>query len=115
MIPWLVLLAIQLPTSAQAAHWSTAWVGLDAMEAVGLLATGQLHIRRDDRRCLAAAITGTLILIDAWFDVTTALPGTGQLMSVALAVCIEIPVSMLCLALAVRTLPRHRPEVPPAA
>ncbi len=59
MIPWLVLLAVQLPASAVAVHWSTAWVGLDAMETVGLLATGTLLLRRDDRCCLAATVTGS--------------------------------------------------------
>jgi hypothetical protein len=38
MIPWLVLLAIELPASTVAVHWSTAWVALDAMETIGLLA-----------------------------------------------------------------------------
>ena len=100
MIPWLVLLAIQLPASTVAVHWSTAWAGLDAMESAGLLATGTLLLRRDGRCCLAATVTGTLIFVDAWFDVTTSAPGPAQLTAIAMAALIEVPVSVLCAALA---------------
>ena len=108
MIPWLVLLATQLPASTVACHWSTAWVGLDAMETVGLLATGTLLLRRDQRCCLAATVTGTLIFVDAWFDVTTSAPGPAQLTAILMAAFIEVPVSALCAALALKLVPRRR-------
>jgi len=107
MIPWVVLLAIQLPPSTTAAHWSTAWAGLDSMETIGLLATGMLLLRRDDRCCLAATVTGTLIFADAWFDVTTSAPGLAQLTAIAMAAFIEVPVSALCAALALRLIRRR--------
>ncbi len=102
MIPWLVLLATQLPASTVAAHWSTAWVGLDAMETLGLLATGALLLRRDHRCCLFATVTATLVFVDAWFDVTTSAPGSAQLIAIAMAAFIEVPVSVLCAVLALR-------------
>ena len=108
MIPWLVLLAVQLPASIVAVHWSTAWVGLDTMEMAGLLATGALLLRRDDRCCLAATVTGTLIFVDAWFDVTTSAPGLAQLTAIAMAVLIEVPVSVLCAVLALRLSSRRK-------
>jgi hypothetical protein len=108
MIPWLVLLAIQLPASTVAVHWSAAWVGLDTMEMAGLLATGTLLLRRDDRCCLAATVTGTLIFVDAWFDVTTSAPGLAQLTAIAMAVLIEVPVSALCAALALHLSARRK-------
>jgi len=109
MIPWLVLLATQLPASTVAAHWSTAWVGLDAMETVGLLATGTLLLRRDHRCCLAATVTGTLVFTDAWFDVATAAPGAAQLTAIVMAAVIEVPVSVLCAALAIYLMPANGP------
>jgi hypothetical protein len=75
---------------------------------VGLLATGALLLRRDHRCCLAAAFTGTLIFVDAWFDVTTSAPGLAQLTAIGMAVFIEVPVSALCAALALRLVPRRR-------
>jgi hypothetical protein len=107
MIPWLVLLATQLPASTVAVHWSTAWVGLDAMETIGLLATGTLLLRRDHRSCLTAAVTATLVFVDAWFDVTTSAPGLAQLTAIAMAAFIEMPVSVLSTALALHLLPRR--------
>jgi hypothetical protein len=108
MFPWLVVLAISLPGSARAAHWAVAWVGLDAMEGVSLLATGWLLTRQDERCSLTAAITATLVLADAWFDVTTA-AGPAEITAVLMAVFIEIPVSLVCATVAVRCFP-HRSE-----
>jgi hypothetical protein len=102
MVPWLVLLAVCLPARTVAYHWSTAWIGLDAMETAGLLTTGALLMRRDHRCCLAAMVTATLVFTDAWFDVTTSAPGLAQLMAIAMAAFIEVPVSVLCAALALR-------------
>jgi hypothetical protein len=105
LIPWLVVLAVGLPPSTTAAHWSTAWVGLDGLEAIGLITTGVLLNRRDPRRCLAAAVTATLLTVDAWFDVTTAAPGADQATAIAMAACLEIPLAIVCAVLAARTLP----------
>lgn len=100
MIPWLFVLATQLPASTRAWHWPAAWVGLDSLEALGLLAMGMLLARRDDRYRLAAMATATLLLTDAWFDVTTAGPGAGRLLAIAMAVFPELPLAALCFTLA---------------
>ncbi len=106
MMPWLVVLAATLPATARAVHWSAAWVGLDASEGCALLATGVLLIRQDARCSLTAAVTATLVLTDAWFDVLTSQPGAAQIMALVLATCVEIPVTVLCATLALRTFPR---------
>ncbi len=107
MVPWLVMLATTLPATFRAAHWSASWVGLDAAETCFLLATGLLLIRRDERCSLTAAVTATLVLTDAWFDVLTSAPGGGEITALALAACVEVPVAGLCATLAVRTFPRR--------
>lgn len=104
MVPWLFVLAAGLPSSTTAAHWSTAWVGLDAMEALGLVTTGVLLLRRDVRFRFAATAEAVLLLVDAWFDVTTAAPGLDRATAVAMAVCLEIPIALLCARLALRGL-----------
>ncbi len=111
MIPWLVVLGATLPASAKAAHWAAAWIGLDGMEGLGLLSTGVLLLRRDSRCCLTAAVTAGLVLTDAWFDVTTAATGPAIAMAIAMAACVEIPVSLLCATVAVRTL-KHTSRIP---
>lgn len=102
LIPWLFVLATSLPATAQASHWSTAWVGLDALEAVGLIGTGLLLRRRDHRRGIAAAATAMLLVVDAWFDVTTAAPGADIASALLMAACLELPLAALCAVLAVR-------------
>ena len=106
LLPWMVYLAVSLPASTRAWHWPAAWTGLDAMEAVGLLATGLLALRRDVRSCIAALPTAGLLLADAWFDVTTAPPGGGELASLAMAIAAELPAAAVCLAIGVAGLNR---------
>lgn len=104
MIPWLVILARTLPSAAVAAHWPAAWTGLDGMEAVGLLTTGLALIRRYPWVSLPAAVTATLLVIDAWFDVTTSAPGSAA-GAIAMAAFPELPMAALCIVLAVRHAP----------
>jgi hypothetical protein len=104
MFPWLLVLALTLPASPRAAHWPIAWVGLDGLEALGLLATGVALIRRRSWLCLAAAVTATLLVVDAWFDVLTSAPGSATAVAIAMAVCPELPTAVLCAVLAVRGL-----------
>ncbi len=102
LLPWLYLLATGLPATATVAHWPLAWVGLDALEALGLIATGLLAARSDRRHALAAAATATLLVVDAWFDTTTAAPGGDFASAVAMALGAELPLAALCGRLALR-------------
>lgn len=65
-----------------------------------LPATGVLLARRAGRHRLAAMATATLLLTDAWFDVTTAGPGAGRLLAIAMAVFPELPLAAFCFTLA---------------
>ncbi|MEU3513844.1 hypothetical protein ABZ770_00805 [Streptomyces sp. NPDC006654] len=106
LLPWLYVLATGLPATATAAHWPVAWVGLDALEALGLIATGLLAARGDRRHALAAAATATLLAVDAWFDTTTAAAGGDFATAVAMALGAELPLAALCGRLALRALSR---------
>jgi hypothetical protein len=109
MIPWLVMLAVRLPSSARAAHWSTTWVGLDILEALGLVTTGVLIRRGDGRSSLAAATAATSLLVDAWFDVTTAAAGPDLATAILMAALLELPIATLCAVLSIRTFPEGKP------
>ena len=95
LLPWLGVLAAS-------GEWN--WVGLDALEAVGLIATGLLLRRADPRHCLTAAATAVLLLTDAWFDTATAAPGTALGTALAEAVLVELPLALLCARLALGAL-----------
>ncbi|WP_324607684.1 hypothetical protein [Streptomyces sp. NRRL S-646] len=107
LLPWLVVLAKGLPATTTAAHWNTAWVGLDALEATGLIATGLLTARGHHLHPLTASATAALLVVDAWFDTMTAAPGGDQLSALAMAFGAELPLAAVCAALAVRGLPRR--------
>jgi len=64
---------------------------------------------------LAAAATATLLVVDAWFDTTTASQGGNFATAVAMALGAELPLAALCGRLALRTLGRSARRRPPEA
>ncbi|MET9362641.1 hypothetical protein ABZX93_17240 [Streptomyces sp. NPDC006632] len=103
LVPWMVVLARTLPQSTEVSNWSTAWVGLDALLAAGLTGTGVLLRRDDPRAAQVAAATAAVLLVDVWFDVTTAAPGGELATALALAVAVELPMAAVCARVALRT------------
>ena len=101
LLPWIVVLGAVLPASAQAQHWAVAWTGLDGAEAAAALVTAMLLYRGDRRASLPAAAGGTLLLLDAWFDVCTSAPGAEHAMALAEAACVEIPLAVAAWWLAI--------------
>ncbi|OXM64245.1 hypothetical protein CF165_27005 [Amycolatopsis vastitatis] len=106
MIPWVLYLSMSLPKEAMDSHWALGWVGLDSCEALALFATGRFLRRADNRCTLTATAAAALLLTDAWFDVTAATPGGELAIAIAMAVCVEIPVAIVCAVLALRLI-RH--------
>lgn len=94
LLPWCVLLGAMLPATAQAQHWSLAWTGLDAAEALAALATALLLARGDRRAALTAMAGATLLLTDAWFDVCTAAPGLDHALALSEAAFVEVPLAL---------------------
>lgn len=108
LVPWLVVLAVTLPPVAVARNWAQAWVGLDSLEAAGLLATGLLLWAGNALVSPVAGATAALLLADAWFDVETAAPGADEATAVGMALVAELPLAVVCAVLAVRTLSARR-------
>jgi hypothetical protein len=55
-----------------------------------------------------AGLTAGLLLVDAWFDMTTAAIGWDYLLALSLAFLVELPLAGLCLVVGYRGL-GHRP------
>src|SRR5438270_3934501 len=72
LIPWIVYLGLALPERTTSSHWDIAWVGFDAMEFAALAFTGWLAYRRSTWVEVAATASAVMLLVDAWFDITTA-------------------------------------------
>lgn len=94
-IPWTVYLAMTLPKQANTHHYRLAWVGFDTMLVVVLLATAFVAWRGNRLVGLLATITATLLVVDAWFDVTTSnhADRPGAILS---AVLVELPLAAVC-------------------
>jgi hypothetical protein len=71
------------------------------MEGFALLGTGLLLLRRDPRVSPAAGVTAALLLVDAWFDVTTSSSGRALVIAIAMALLVELPICALCALIAV--------------
>lgn len=102
LLPWMYVLAAGLPAVMTAPRWPVAWIGLDILEAAGLIATGLLAARGDRRHALAAAATAALLVVDAWFDTMTATSHADLAAAIAMALCPELPLAAVCGWLAIR-------------
>ncbi len=96
MLPWTVWLTVTLPSEHVARHWDTAWVGFDALEMSALLATAYALVRRTSWLAVAAAVAGTLLLCDAWFDVLLSGGEERLWLAVVEAVFAEVPLAVVC-------------------
>ncbi|MFC5181629.1 hypothetical protein [Actinomadura harenae] len=106
LLPWMAFLALRMPSGAAVTNWSAAWIGLDAMLALGLIGTGLLAVRRDPRMTLPAAGTAALLFMDAWFDVLTSAPGADRAVAAVLAAGAELPLAVVCAVVAYRAFPK---------
>jgi len=101
LLPWLVFMAITLPSTYVAHNWPATWVGFDAILIGFMVATVVLGLLRRQLLLRTAFTTGVLLICDAWFDVMTAGPDTLWL-SVATAALAELPLAALMISGAVR-------------
>jgi hypothetical protein len=100
LLPWVVLLAVLLPSTHQSAHWDVAWAGFDVMLALLLLTVAITAWRRSPWLEGAATATATLLFADAWFDVLTASTRTEFVAALTEAALVELPLAFMCLVLA---------------
>ncbi|HEY0470226.1 MAG TPA: hypothetical protein VGD34_01155 [Kribbella sp.] len=107
LLPWCMVLAATLPSTYEANHWQLAWVGLDCGIAAGSGLTAYLLHKKDARAALTAVAAGTLLLADAWFDVSTSGPGLDHTLSLAQAFLLEVPLAVCAFVLASRQLRRR--------
>ena len=100
MVPWTVFLAITLPVQETAEHYDLAWVGFDIALIALLGWTAWCALRRSPTLAVAASMTATMLVVDAWFDVVTAPTGQDLALALSMAVVVELPLAAVCLWLA---------------
>lgn len=74
-----------------------AWIGFGLVLCVMLVRTGWLGLRGREHMELTAAAAGTLLVVDAWFEVMTASAGRELQFAVLSTVLVQLPLAGLCL------------------
>jgi hypothetical protein len=97
LAPWILYLTFTLPTRHETVHYDLAWIGFDVGLLASFGATAWSILRGSQWVAPFAAITGTLLCCDAWFDVTTSKPGHELFLAIAEAAFAELPLAALCL------------------
>jgi len=105
---WTIYIGVVLPRQYSADHWDLAWVGLDVAQVSMLFACAWAAWRQRAVLALFATAFATLLIVDAWFDVTTARRGNID-KSILLAAIVEIPSALVMLWVAYRSL-QHLPS-----
>ena len=100
LVPWTLWLAVSLPTRHISSHFDLAWSGFDVALAGALIATGIGLLRHATWTQSAAAVAATLLICDAWFDVTLSASGSEQSIALVTAVVAELPVAAACIVVA---------------
>jgi hypothetical protein len=96
LIPWTIWLTFSLPMRHESDNWRTVWTGFDAAEATMLIATAVAALRRSPWLPVVSAIAGTLLCVDAWFDITLEAGGQHLLAAVLEATFVELPLAGIC-------------------
>ena len=94
LIPWIVYLALALPTDYVVHDWTATWVGFDVLLLGLMAATVVLGMLRRQLLLLTAFATAVLLVCDAWFDILTAGPSDFWI-SVLTAALGDLPLAVL--------------------
>lgn len=93
LVPWTAYLAVSLPNVYNTRHWAVAWTGFDVLELFALAATAYYAWRGRQALIAYAIAAATLLICDAWFDITLDLGTPGIWTSLASAAFIELPLA----------------------
>ena len=116
LIPWIGLLLGSVDVAGQGPI-SYFWVGLDAVEMVGLLGAGAAALGVAWLRPWLAtlcAVTAMLLVTDAVVDVSTAADAVDVVIASTMAVLAELPLAVVCLSLLAPATARSVPPGLPA-
>jgi hypothetical protein len=102
MVPWIVYIALSLPSRQLSPNYDLAWAGFDVLLAAGLASSAYFALRRSRYLSAASSATAALLVVDAWFDCMTT-PGSDRWQSIAVCFLVELPLAGVCLWLSYHT------------
>ena len=96
LIPWTAYLTLSLPMRHVTYRYDLQWAGFDVGLIAAFVATAWAAARGSKWLVPFAAVTGTMLLCDAWFDIVTSQGGGEMWEAVGEAVAGELPLAALC-------------------
>jgi hypothetical protein len=96
LVPWILYLTFTLPSRHVSLHYDVAWVGFDVGLTASFAATAWAAFRGSRWLVPLAAVTGTMLCCDAWFDVVTSQDGGEMWEAIAEAALAELPLAAVC-------------------
>jgi len=112
LIPWIVVLFTTTHQEVVTRHWRLVWGGFDCFLVLGFALTAYRIATRSPRGAITAAATGTMLFVDAWFDVLTSRRPVDQLIAVLMAVFAELPCGLICFYVARRIIGLFEDSIP---
>lgn len=103
LLPWTIWLSESLPPHHESVRWDFAWSGFDTGLALFFLSTAFAAYKRSPWVGALAAATGTMLVVDAWFDIVLESHADELRQSILLAIFAELPAAAICFWIAVRT------------
>jgi hypothetical protein len=113
LIVWTVFLALSLPKENLEHHYRLTWTGFDLIEVLAICLTAYWAFRLDARVVYPATVVATLLVADAWFDITTSTTAEAAAQALILAVAVELPAAAFSLYVAHRVGRRVRERAHP--
>jgi hypothetical protein len=96
LVPWILYLTFTLPSQHVVFHYDLAWVGFDVGLAASFGASAWATLRGSQWLVPLAAVTGTMLVCDAWFDIVTSHVGDELWEAIAEAALAELPLAAVC-------------------
>jgi len=96
LLPWTLWLTFTLPSRHVTEHYDIAWVVFDCALFVAFADTAWCAVKALQWLVPLAAVTGTMLVCDAWFDVMTSIGSGDATEAVLEAVFAELPLALLC-------------------
>lgn len=93
LVPWIVYLALVLPDHHPENAWNAAWVGFDVLLLLGLFVTTWGAWRKRQFVVVSCVFTATLLVCDAWFDITLDWGTSDETASLLSAFFVELPLA----------------------
>src|SRR3977135_4471167 len=78
LLPWTLWLTFTLPSRHVTEHYDVAWVVFDCALFGAFAATAWCTVKASQWLVPLAAVTGTMLLCDAWFDVVPSIRSGGS-------------------------------------